>query len=566
MTTPLVRSVATWCGSLAIVLGVLLVPADGWADRDAAEKAKQKKEEARARKRPSLERFRVLLEEARRTGKTASFDARKFREALAREHFEAVAKQICHAGTDRHVVCYELDKMFEDLSDSDQSLLNLGLNDLTEAVGGTASSDTLLACGRGALGGISDLIPMDTSSGKTPGGFKGSSPKGALATSMANRCRETQLAGIHNGLGALASGDPAYTGAVQKAVASMDAAMAQCDDTKMGLVSNPGSAQGSSPAPVNPPAPKADNKNADKQEDKKKDGAKDEANVVQQAGKAAVFLINAVSGIIGSGEALNEVATAAKGARAKGVASLILSGVATAATAAGLVTDAQAVEDIGNLADVAGGVLELATMEVSTSAAVGAAGLGFEVVGPVAAAFSISYGGVRLANTATGGLVDKAAVEFVGVHSDWAFSAANGTPYRPSEDGKPSCRALQDRWQKFRDRCNSAGNNWQTYDCMIFVARANGCADPALINPGPEGDYVCRAKDRDGSQGSALTCAQKKKLGGMLTIPNGQARECPSSGQNLGPALRELIRTELCKRVTPNPDGAGNCEVGARKR
>lgn len=76
-------------------------------------------------------------------------------------------------------------------------------------------------------------------------------------------------------------------------------------------------------------------------------------------------------------------------------------------------------------------------------------------------------------------------------------SSPGGTVGQPgptcAEDGCTSyCDSLEAWWRFFSDRCDKA--NWSTYDCTSFVARTNGCVDPALINPGPDGNYVCRAR------------------------------------------------------------------------
>jgi len=48
--------------------------------------------------------------------------------------------------------------------------------------------------------------------------------------------------------------------------------------------------------------------------------------------------------------------------------------------------------------------------------------------------------------------------------------------HRPTEDFARRAEAVLASggviWQRFRDYCSQAGNNWQTYDCAKFVARS----------------------------------------------------------------------------------------------
>ena len=63
------------------------------------------------------------------------------------------------------------------------------------------------------------------------------------------------------------------------------------------------------------------------------------------------------------------------------------------------------------------------------------------------------------------------------------------------ENCKPSCADVAAAWNRFKAYCEES--HWKVYKCMSFLARVNGCADPSLIHPSPEGDdMTCPDKAR----------------------------------------------------------------------
>jgi nucleoid-associated protein YgaU len=52
------------------------------------------------------------------------------------------------------------------------------------------------------------------------------------------------------------------------------------------------------------------------------------------------------------------------------------------------------------------------------------------------------------------------------------------------------CEKQSEWWERFSNRC--AQVSWKTYECASFVAMLNGCPDPALVRPSPDGDFECR--------------------------------------------------------------------------
>ena len=63
------------------------------------------------------------------------------------------------------------------------------------------------------------------------------------------------------------------------------------------------------------------------------------------------------------------------------------------------------------------------------------------------------------------------------------------------ENCKPSCADVAAAWSRFKAYCEES--HWKVYKCMSFLAKVNGCADPSLIHPSPEGDdMTCPDKAR----------------------------------------------------------------------
>jgi hypothetical protein len=66
---------------------------------------------------------------------------------------------------------------------------------------------------------------------------------------------------------------------------------------------------------------------------------------------------------------------------------------------------------------------------------------------------------------------------------------------------------------RFQAACDLS--SWNTYDCQAFVAKANGCPDPALIYPNPDGEITCvgRSGQTDSvDQARADECERRKEI------------------------------------------------------
>jgi hypothetical protein len=126
-----------------------------------------------------------------------------------------------------------------------------------------------------------------------------------------------------------------------------------------------------------------------------------------------------------------------------------------------------------------------------------------------------------------------------------------GSPCRDGADCKPSCEQIQAQWAAFKEYCEQS--DWQVYRCEAFLRKLNGCVDPALINPGPDGDLTCPERATTDKKQRAklayLAACEKRKMiatpidnGGMVCI---------------APELDQLpVGIDLCNdpRVMPGPD------------
>jgi hypothetical protein len=61
-------------------------------------------------------------------------------------------------------------------------------------------------------------------------------------------------------------------------------------------------------------------------------------------------------------------------------------------------------------------------------------------------------------------------------------------------DCKPTCEQIAAGWSMFKTMCEQS--QWQAYPCVAFLAAANGCVDPRLIHPTPDGDMPCPSNAR----------------------------------------------------------------------
>src|SRR5581483_5971714 len=200
-----------------------------------------------------------------------------------------------------------------------------------------------------------------------------------------------------------------------------------------------------------------------------------------------------------------------------GVLGGILVGLALAANANGdenVAKAASVVGDMFTLLDSLGTAYVEAEAIGTAVGAEGAAAIG------VAGSSALTVVGVAVGTGVASYSLTKTAMTASGLYDDWdryvltpmadalweSEYGPDATPIKGGRGGKAggstqfcprdadcsnTCEDIQAAWAAFSAHCDES--HWQTYDCVKFVSFVNGCADPALINPGPEGDYVCRA-------------------------------------------------------------------------
>lgn len=552
---------------------------------------------ATAGRRPDLDRLKQIV--ARHPGDIAGI-----RRELAGLDVTLRVRDFCTVTQHDRVSCVDLDALIKSElpGSADQNMLRLALNDALDVLGkdGGGAMDTLAACsnahgdgftdvfavgGGPQIGGPSGPLDVKTLAGRAKPDFGDISAtlSGSAAGSMVKRCRDAQMGRIRSQLGQATPGDPGYQKAVDNAVSGMDAAAAQCRDGNGAIALDPsGDGSGAAKKPDKTPDGSAAPKPGEGGEAGGKEGEK------RNPGDTVVAAMNVAKGI--AEVILNAAETAAHPGSA--LAKTVVSAVATAGSATGVVANSETAENVARAADVTTAVVELAAAAPAHAAGT-AAVVGFDLALPVAAAGAGGYAAERLVNAATGGAIDRAAVDAVGAVSDWYFNRTNDIPSgkgggtrlpNPTGDGKPSCADLQARWNAFKSYCSQPGNNWRTYDCAVFVAKMNGCADPAIINPGPEGDYSCRARCGRGITSSTCTedavaaCEAREKLKGQLAQPvrdgNGKVASCLNYYNGLAGLRGQLVTTikkKLCERAqgdfcdgTSGSGGAGAGPVGNR--
>jgi hypothetical protein len=445
-----------------------------------------------------------------------------------------------------------------------------------DVLGESAAANTLLACSSAGGTGFTDIFAVPdgpTIGGVMPHtgreGFKEASATitGPAASSLRGKCRDAQMERLRSGLGQPAPNDPGYQAAVDNAVSAMDEAAAQCRDSGASPIAE-GDTPQDTPSSASQPAGRTD------EEEKKPNWF-----------EYIVAVFNGSRGIAEIGKAAHEVI---EHPSAGGLATAAIAVIATGGTAAGVVghKTAETVSRTADVAQVAISVAEISEAAAEAETTVGAPGsvaaaAGFDIVLPLAAIGAGTYAATRLVNEVTGGSVDYAADYWAKKFYDAKFEFEHGTPtggrgvHQPDrEGGKPSCSQLQARWKRFKEYCSQPGNNWKTNDCAVFVAKMNGCADPSILDAGPEGDYVCRAKckggisgiirsHQTGSSSSKCTedwiaaCEHDRKVKGWVSQPGpsgnaGQLRSCGELHQSISgmnAALKATLRKKLCERA-----------------
>lgn len=485
--------------------------------------------------RPSLARFLQIYD-------LSKGDVSRLRNLLVAENVNAKVQRLCYVPGQfqASVVCRSLGEiMIKDMKREapDQAFLNFGFNDLWEQLGGGAGGGDLLACGGASAGSMTNLRAHSNSGAPaSTGGSKAgvwASPGAAPAQSMVDSCRSAQKDGIRAGLGALyVPGSEGYRRAVGNAQTFLSGIGDSCGATVSGRlgqeqISNSGQA-------------------------------------VLTGGETATVLSSATNNLVQGVESVAQVGTQCakgKGSCAIAVTNVVTAAVGMAATGDLLTADRNdTLQTASAWGDVVGGatafVGELGAASAST---------GFATVMPVASAF---FAGLAVGGFLEGQLdstLDPLRVGLADALWEWENGPAQerspiGTQkgtMRPAEDGKPSCEAMAARAARFNAYCSQPGNNWQSYDCMLFVARLNGCADPGVIQPAPGEDFHCSA-GATRAQKWQLACQNRAKLGSLLGNPGSAgagASQCAPIGVSRTDLDRQL-RERVCTRaLTDDPNG-----------
>ncbi|MEO5571119.1 MAG: hypothetical protein ABIT08_15665 [Bacteroidia bacterium] len=409
-------------------------------------------------------------------------------------------KRIAVNLSDNRVGGVLIDELLKGFDLPDQTILRMGLEDMMELAGmsGIKTPETLLACmgGGGMAGGenITDLVGINISGSgasvsglhTTSNGIIGSN-KGGLNSVYSsfndsqiktanNACRSAQVAGLSGGLGLTPPGSPGYQGAVNAAKGKMENGLTNCDDG------------------INPIAGSGGQTSSDIMEE-----GTDDMIVGADKVLKVVSSVDLGRGAIESGIDL------AKGNNAKAVWGIVSTTVG--------ITGEMSVEE---LKDVQDGV-KLIDFGISAGEFV-ASPNPMTVYGVIVGAYGV---GEVIADRFT----DKWAQKVSDKQADKTFEEANAERIRkkneknntpnssiaPGETGKATCESIRQGWKNFSNYCD--GNGWQTYECARFVAMMNGCADPALVNPGPEGSYSCSGRSpADMKAACENQCEQKKKI------------------------------------------------------
>ncbi len=463
-------------------------------------------------------------------------------------------KRICHVfgGHPSRVSCVKTEDLLSELqlSAGDRQLFRMGLNDMWESLGGAPAGGDLTACGGATATSLTSLTP--TASGpSTPGGLAGKTGKaqtltGAAASSKVSACRNSQTAGINGGIGLFTPGSPGYRDAVSHAQSFLTGIAGSCRDGDNSAIAAPG---GSSSTPQ------------------------------MGVGEGLGWVAGATTDLIGAMDAVLKVGEACAGGKAKcalGVAGAVGAAVGLAADGSELVgaegTAATVVGALDTGLDIVGGVIALSEAAALGTAAVAAA----DVVLPALAVFAGAYAVASPIGTASANVLDPlyvAAADYInGVDDVPAAPPKKTEPKpatkpdkgggvgRPAEGGRPSCSAMAARAAAFNEYCSQAGNDWQSYDCMLFVARLNGCADPGVVRPAPGEDFQCQGPRSEAAK-QQTACEQREKIRGFLSRPSGEggkASKCAAVGAGLAD-FQQRQRMDLCTRVSVDDPG-GFCD------
>jgi hypothetical protein len=508
-------------------------------------------------RRPSLARWMELYTQH-------GHDVDSLRAALAAERVRPLVDRICVvSGTHpAQVECEPLQDFLRNVwmrPESDMAFLNLAFNDAWERLGGAPGGGDLLYCGGATDDRFTHVMPRGRGSQGARVVARGTGPqKPSLAetSAMVDSCRGAQRASASRGLGGLYTpGSEGYRRAVGHAQAFLTGIAQSCDASVPTGFGREQLEWGGGQRRI------------DTAGDAMATGAGLTATIAQAAHSPADLVACAGAAAGGS-----------KGACAAAVGGLVATGVGAVAQADGLTNEpSEIVQAFGLAADVLGGVLSAVALAGASSAAAA-------VLPAVGVATGVAAAGTAAQRYVLNPIYDRA----VDRQTDWyasrepqsaptpptsdgagdgrAPAGARPGTFIPAEDGKPSCKQLAERADRFNAYCSHAGNEWQSYDCMLFVARLNGCADPGVIRPAPGEDYQCTRPESAAEQWQAQ-CEQTERGRGLIGRPGGvtataSPRIATGAVRSCGQLARDRfdldqrMRAQICTRVlTDDPSG-----------
>lgn len=129
--------------------------------------------------------------------------------------------------------------------------------------------------------------------------------------------------------------------------------------------------------------------------------------------------------------------------------------------------------------------------------------------------------------------------------------------------GCSSCEEIKIWWSLFKEQCNRS--NWQIYECQAFIAGFYGCPDPGVINPGPNGDFVCGtlASQEEMEQRAAIdACEERQKVASIQINESGDRYvTCTGISQSMTAAEYEKFRIQqLCTYMLTDGDICSSVE------
>ncbi len=489
----------------------------------------------------------------------ANGDKAALRTALENANVVLKPQRLCHVSGAHpgKAFCVPVAEVISDLqvAPTDRAIFNLAMNDLWESLGGSPGGGDINTCGgRGDLsvtnvqagpgsgGGALGSMTRGIATGSRKGSASAQTLSGSAASSKVSACRSAQRAGLGGSMGTrFVPGSPGYRQAVANAQGFLTGFGAACrDGSSSGLVA----------------------------------AAPGGGTQQMGAGDALAWVAGATADLADAMKTAGEVMSGCE-SKAGCALSIISAAVGAVADANDLVgNESEAAEAIGaadTVLTVVGGAVEM----VAADAAGGAAIVAADVVLPAIAVGVMAYTVYEPVGEAIADVADPlyvAAADYInGVNDPQPAPATGGTksttpPAKPpaagggatmpSEEGR-SCSAMAAKAARFNDYCSQPGNDWQSYDCMSFVARLNGCADPGLIRPAPGEDYQCSAPRTEQAK-AQLECEQRGKLRDLLARRTSGSTSvsgsCSAAGLDFSSFMQQQ-RAQLCMRVSVEDQG-----------